>query len=181
MSKCIVCDIQPQYSKFIDFSISDFIKYLEQQDDILFFYVGRENSGIGNDTKYDVIDWLVDNELPLEVIDRITFIEKGYGFFRQFMDSYYDDDKLIELVKYMIDNKLNDSRELEDVEKIEYFELLDTPENIYMPDFDKRDINCYEGAELIGGGFNECLKELRTYFEALNFKYKLNMDYVYGY
>ena len=82
-NRCIVVDIQPMYEEWINFSIQDFVEYLESKDKVLFFYVGSENSGLGEDTKEDVMLWLVDNGLDEDRLDNFTFIEKGYAFFNK--------------------------------------------------------------------------------------------------
>ena len=179
---CIVVDVQPMYEKFIDFNISDFVKYLETRNDILFFYVGSENSGIGTDTKEDIMYWLIENGLDEDKINDIKFIDKGYAFFREYMDnSRYDDDDIIRIVKYLIEHGERDTRDIEDSDVREELGLPeDTEECIYLPgEFDIDDIKGYENAELVGGGADECLREIEIYLKAYNYSYRKNYKFIY--
>jgi hypothetical protein len=179
----IVVDVQPMYKKYIDFNISDFVEHIQTFDKILFFYVGSENSGIGTDTEEDIMQWLVSEyEFPEERLGNITFIDKGYAFFREYMDSTsLDDDDIIKIVKYLIEYDLHDTRDVEDPKVRKDLGLPeDIEECIYLPgEFDITDIRGFENSELVGGGADECLREIELYLQAYNFPYHKNYRFIY--
>lgn len=181
---CIVCDVQPMYEKYIDFNIGEFVEYLETKDDILYFYVGSENSGIGTDTKEDIMMYLVENGLSEDKLRDITFIDKGYGFFRGYMDeTTLDDSDLIRIVKYLIDNDIWDTRDIEDEivrNDLGLPEDVDDDEGLNLPsEFSIENCRGFEGSELVGGGADECLRELEIYFQAYDFSYIKNYKFIY--
>ena len=184
-NNCIVVDIQPMYEKWIAFSIPQFVDYLESKSNVLFFYVGVENSGIGEDTKEDIMFWLVENGLSEDKLEDITFIDKGYAFFRGKMDdTTFDDADIVDMIKYLIDNDLRDTRDIEDSEVRNDLGLEEDPEDepdpLYLPsEFDIEDCSGFENSELVGGGRNECLKEMELFFKAYDFPYHLNNKFIY--
>lgn len=178
----VVVDVQPSYDKWISFSVYDMCEYLnDSTGDILVFYVGKEYSGITNDSKHDVINYYIDHGLDEEVLDRMEFIDKGYGFFRSWMDIGIDEDDILDVLRYMKKNRINDSRDIDEEffeetwpDIYEYFE-----DNISMPDFDERDLRSYNNCVLIGGGRNECLAEIEIAFDLFKIKYRTNRKYIY--
>jgi hypothetical protein len=107
----IVVDIQPTYNPYFNFNLSEFIEYLNSDlyDIILYLYNGKE---FGYEDNNEIFYWLIENGLNDELEYRITFFEKNYGFFRDFMDSGYQEDDIVNIGKYLIENNINDSRDI---------------------------------------------------------------------
>lgn len=191
-------DIQPEYyykaSKyggFRDDLLSSFIMELNSNkyNNKIILYNG-ENLSMISENDYKV--WLLENGLDEEVLDSLIFYDKGYAFFRYCMDSSIDEDDIVLLVKFMMSNDIRDSRELKTSElwdkfmseynKIELRELLeDADDCINIPDL----IDWLGGRignseiTLIGGGANECLKEVEIALKAMGVVYKKNDKLIY--
>lgn len=162
LDSVIVVDIQPMYEKYIDFNMSDFVEYLDSKSRILYFYVGSENSGIGTDTKEDIMYWLTEHGLDEDKLKDIEFVDKGYAFFRGKMDdTTFDDEDIVRMVKYLIDNDLGDTRDIESQDIRNDLGLEDNSDEedpLYLPSyFDRNDLDGFENSELVGGGADECL------------------------
>lgn len=183
-------DIQPEYEDGIMF-INDWVDFLNQNyenNNIVFLYNGADTLGMISEHEY--IMWLFENGVEEEVLDNSEFYDKGYAFFRYCMDEGIEDDEIIDLVKYMNDNDINDSRMMDDdawnefmnrynYDQSEVKDLLDvTNDAIHVPDLmdylrDKNNI------VLTGGGINECLKEVEIALGALDKNYQKLQQYVY--
>lgn len=178
----IVVDIQPSYKKYFGFKVSDLCDHLinSDYDKILYLYNGPE---LGMETKDDIFNFLIEDGLDydeekVEQIPNMTFYEKNYAFFRDMMDYGYDEDDIIKLIKYMIDNKIDNSQDIDD----ETFEELDIEplgsNRIWIPDV-LEELKKYNNIILCGGGRNECLREIEIALKVLNKPYKLLNKFVY--
>lgn len=182
----IVVDIQPGYHSGCGHMLQDVIEKMnETQQNIIFFYVGKE---LDLDTKHDVIGYLLENGLDEHKLDGIRFIEKTYGYFRCWMDNGISDDIIIKSIKTMIEDGVHDSRDFteEQWDKIippprEYNHILEE-ETIFYPDFNDKifKANYMNGFELIGGGRHECLKEIELFLKALDKDVKVTERLCYG-
>lgn len=181
----IVVDVQPHHKRHISFNMNEFTVFLEEQRKILYFYNGSE-VGSG-DTEVTVTNFLLKNGLNEDKIRRdITFVEKGYGFFRTWMDYDIDEKTIKKALNYMIINRINDSRDIPnekmdeifpDHEKYPYIE----EDPIFIPDFIKiSNLRKWKGSYLCGGGRNECLKEIQILLNLFNIKYTLVKRFIYG-
>lgn len=195
----ISVDIQPEYyhkaTKYGGFSdelLQKFINELNSNNytQKIVLYNGYDTLGMIN--KNDYMYWLIENGLEEDKLDDIQFYDKGYAFFRFCLDSGIDEDDIVLLVKFMKINNINDSREIKESELWNKFiqeydkphlrELLeDADDCIHIPDlmdFLKSTINS-KNITLIGGGANECLKEVEIALQALDIAYEKNNVMIY--
>lgn len=180
-NELVVVDVQPAYKNYIKFNIESFINYIKQQDysRILYLFNGPD---FGFETEQEIQEWLFekveyDDDL-CEFIGTFKFYEKNYGFYRDLMDSDYDEADIIKLIKYMNDKKETDSRDLEDSEWEKLKIENPAPNHIYIPDV----IDILKGhnnIHLCGGGKKECLKEVEICLKVLGKDYKLLDKWVY--
>lgn len=177
----IVVDIQPSYRIHMNFNIEDFIKYMYKFDTIYYLYNGKE---MGMEDENEILEWLVDYGLDESEVN-IDFYEKGYGFYRDLME-YLDEDKIVQLGKFLKDKRYYDLREINDKD---VHELIDNEfpreyvnGNNYF--FCLRD-DIYEHIQyvnnpvLVGGGEYECLKEVEILMQIYDMNYELNYDFIY--
>lgn len=186
----ISIDIQPAYEQAFSFNLYDFIQFLNQNYDSmnsLTFLFNGPDLGFPNENEYKW--WLVENGLEENIVELANFYDKGYAFFRFCMDEGIDDDKIVNLIKYMINHDINDTREIDknmwnefmkeyghdDVREL--LELADDMINIpdlmeYLERFRNRIVLC-------GGGINECFKEVELALMALNKDYNILTKYTY--
>jgi hypothetical protein len=177
-SKVITCDVQPGYSSFIRFDIYELMEYLNNSAKVLVFYVGQD---FGFESEQDIRYWYYDHGLDESI--NLTFIEKNYAFFRAWMDSGADDELIKRVVKFMHKKRINDSRDLKQIEidKLIGDEWDDWMENdpLIVPDIDLNIVKKFNSAELVGGAEQECLAELRLYLDAFKINYKVKNKFVY--
>lgn len=181
-------DVQPEYNSYINrsFNLSDYAKLLNKhKGTIVILYNGEE---LGMISESELIEWLYNIGVKEQTIDRATFYDKGYAFFRYCMDSGIDEDDIVQLVRFMRDNDINDSRDIDEESWDNFIEqftsnqirdLLEYADDcISIPDL-MDFIQNYSNITLIGGGINECLKEVEIALKALNKPYKTMDEFVY--
>jgi hypothetical protein len=178
----IVVDVQPEYKDHIPFDIYRFSQFLKSMLDknrkILYFYNGQE---IGSqDTPEAIIEWLVDydEDFYYELRNQVVWIDKGYGFFRSWMDSGMDEADIIKIIRYMVMNRIYDSRDIENLDEL----VDDYPEYdpIYIPySISLPLLKQFAGAFLCGGAETACLAEVRLLMNAFNIPYRLVKEFVY--
>lgn len=178
----ILCiDIQPEYDNWCKVILPDVVSFLNShKGNITFLYNGDE---VTSDTKNDVIDYFIENGLNENIILSSQFIEKTYGFLRTWMDyEYISNSTIIKVLREMAIKRVNDSKELnlkEFLSEDEYDELMED-EGISFPDnislgFLKKISPFY----MIGGGRNECLREIELICNAFNIRYKRMDSLIY--
>lgn len=191
----IVVDVQPLYKESIKFSISEFGDFLNSiRNSILYFYNGPDTIG-SPDTPAAIIDWLVENNSELENFDwnnesKITFADKGYAFFRDFLDHGISYNGVKQALRYMYTHKITDSRDVpkdqwklilpEKDYKNSYDAIEDEGITVFTPEIDIADLKAnYNNCLLCGGGQNECLKEIQMLFSIFNIQYTLVNKFIY--
>ena len=184
----VVVDIQPEYESNTPFDIGDMLRTAaDSYSRVLFLYNGPDlgmidESGLRN-FYAEKLDY--DEEAIDELLSKSKFFDKGYGFFRDVMDSdlCFDRSSIIKIVKYMIDNGYRDIRDLEeeDIEAIGISELLfDDLEDygFYIPDLEEVLPN-WSGSDIAGGARNECLAEVEILGAALGLSFNQVDNFIY--
>ena len=183
----IAVDIQPMYKNYIRFPIWKFTDFLLEQRKILYFYNGPDT--LGSDSKNDIIDWLMEEsdyneELYKKLSSKDTiYYDKGYAFFRGWMDNGADPAFIKQAVRFMLQRKVYDSRDIEPEEWEEKFpndwdDSFDY-DNIYIPDIPLNILKQFSGSYIVGGGRNECLKEVQILMSIFNIRAKEVKDFIY--
>ena len=184
-------DIQPEYKNYISFNLYKWIQFLNQNANnnrIIFLYNGEDTLGMisENDYKY----FLLELGLDEDVLDNAIFYDKGYAFFRYCIDNSIDEDNIVDLVKFMIENNINDSRDIDEDMWNDYMqetnhsqedvrELLENAgDMINIPDL-MDFLKNYSNIVLLGGGINECLKEVEIALLSLNKNYNTLKQFTY--
>jgi hypothetical protein len=183
----VVVDIQPEYSSYIPF-LHNFIDFLNQNEfsRLTFLYNGYETLGMVNESDYRY--WWIENGLDEDVLDSARFYDKGYAFFRYCMDEGIDEEKIVGLVKLMIQEGINHTRELDEEFWDKFMdqyghddvrELLEYSDDcINIPDL-MDELSGYKNIVICGGGINECLKEVEIALKSLDKPYNVLTKYVY--
>jgi hypothetical protein len=105
--KLVVVDIQPEYESNTTFDIGDMLRAAaEDYDSVLFLYNGEDTLGMVSEDAlknyyFEKLDY--DVEAYEELLSNSEFFDKGYGFFRDVMDSNvcFDRSSIVKIVKYM--------------------------------------------------------------------------------
>jgi len=211
----IVVDVQPEYSGIMDGSenpvFEEIIQFVANQTGPVLMFVNAEDQGMTGDTVQDIQQYWDDtlNGQGLEVVDddgdyyynepeqvmdwsRVEIVDKGYGYFRSWMDRGTDPRIIIRVIREMYQQKVSDSRDLfngeldlnydENMKKLmgnEYREFdLDDPLIVNWTSVAQ--LKRFNGAYLVGGGRNECLREVELLMNAFNIRYKRIDSLVYG-
>ena len=183
----IVVDVQPMYQNYHNkkFKTWEFCEFLNKSRDILYFYNGVNT--VGSDTEEDVKNFLIENEIDENKLNDIKFYDKGYGFFRGYMDQGISENIIIKMIRIMFQKKVIDSRDIESdeweillgVDFEEVRDLIESEESFYIPDIDIATLKQFNGGYIVGGGKNECLKEVQLLMSAFNIKAKIVSKFVY--
>ncbi len=180
-------DIQEAYQSGFNFNRKwgAFLNKIAADNWIVFLYNGPEVGG-PNENEYRY--WLEENGVDPEVIDNAKFFDKGYAFFRYCMDEGIDDQSIVNLIKFMMTNNINDSRDLTKQNWVKFVktygnkDIRDLMEHagdmINIPDLIEylRPLN---NIVVTGGGVNECLKEVEIALMALNKPYTVYSAFTY--
>ena len=202
----IVVDVQPEYSGIYDGDenpvFEQIIKFVNNQTGPVLMFVNAEDQGMTGDTIQDIIRYWEDTIRGEEVDpeenphpinwSRFQIADKGYGYFRGWMDYGISDRTIIKTIRLMYQNKVNDSRELFGGELsddyAEKFEQFIGPEFEHWMLSDGITVNWtsvaqlkrFSGSYIVGGGRNECLREVELLMNAFNIKYRRISSMVYG-
>ena len=193
----IVVDVQPAYERWIKpkFHPSDLAYILNQHSAPILMFVNADEQGMTEDTQSSVAEWWFDHGLEPSLWNsgHFTYYDKGYGFFRDWMDEGVSPRAIIQALRFMYQAGETDSREFfyyqgdYDPEVGEAFKAAVGPEwDDWMEDAGL--FTNWVGVDLLhrhrgyicGGGRNECLREVTLLMNAFNLKYKLMERFVYG-
>lgn len=181
-------DIQPEYQSGFSHFTNEWINFLNKsykKNKIVFLFNGPE---LGMISESEYINWLFEEGISEDVIDNARFFDKGYAFFRFCMDEGVDEDQIINLIKFMIENDINDSREMDEDFWVEFVDLYGnedikdlmefSDDCIWIPnlmDFLKN----FSNIILTGGGVDECLKEVEIALKTLDKNYEILNKFTY--
>jgi hypothetical protein len=187
----VVVDIQPEYQSGFGSMHVDLAQFIEANwndfSNVTFLYNGAETIGMISEQDYQWW-WMEEAKLNEEIINQSGWYDKGYAFFRYCMDSGMDDESTTNLVRYMISQDVNDSRDLdeefwdgfiqtygnEDIRELIEF----SDDAINIPDL-MEELQGYGNIVICGGGVNECLKEVEIALDALDKPYSKLDQFVY--
>lgn len=211
----VICvDVQPEYSGMNDGDenpvfpeIIDFVA-VKQTGPVLMF-VNAELDALTGDTIEGIKKYWEDTVCPeddrylydedsdeyVENLDcpsinwnRFTIVDKGYGYFRDFMDQDVEPRLIIMLIRYMYQKRVNDARDIvfppfnkrSEIE-IQLKNLLDEfSESTFIINWTSvAQLKKFSGSYIVGGGRNECLREVELLMNAFNIGYKRIDSLVY--
>ena len=176
----VVVDIQPAYNNYCRRIVPRLFNFINKhKGNIIAFYNGEE---LGMDSKNDVMNYYYENGVEEEKLNDINFTEKTYGFFRTWMDQGVDLNIIIKVLRYLVVNRLRDTRDIENLKEFLGMNYEDWMQHdpMFLPDINISQLkvnfnNCY----LCGGGQHECLKEIQILLSVFNIKYTLVRDFIY--
>lgn len=185
----VVVDIQPEYINGFRSWLNDFVKFINSNytkiKRITLLFNGPD-LGMIDEESYR--QWLYDCGIKENIAFDIYMYDKGYAFFRYCIDSGIDHSSTTNLVRFMYQHNINDSRDLTDEfwnRFIEEFgdndirELLEFSDDaINIPDL-MSELSNYGNITLCGGAREECMKEVEIALDALNKPYTILGKFTY--
>jgi hypothetical protein len=195
---CIVVDVQPEYCPMSDVC-EKIISFVNKQTGPVLMFVNAEDSGLTSDTIDSIkLYWEeivtelsgdYEDESPVNW-DRFEIVDKGYGYFRSWMDSGMDSRIIIATIRELYSQRKSDSRDLvfpDDVKEMTpiQLEIQDAIEEmgddpLIVNWISVGQLRKFNGAYIMGGGRDECLRELELLMNAFIIKYKRIDSLVYG-
>lgn len=196
----IIVDVQPEYAEWCENIVPSIRQMIERSNGKIVIMFNGEEVG-SNDTVDSVFEYFVDdedydfyneNQPQSRLVDNLQsakFIEKGYGYFRKWMDppTEMSDAAIIRTIRAMYQHRINDSRQFEnlginiaDVAGQEWSDHVDNPKiNIYLPKISIAFLKQHSPFYLMGGGRHECLREIELICNAFNIRYRRVNDLIY--
>jgi hypothetical protein len=194
----VVVDVQPEYLNPGYYFLPDLARLLAKHKGRILMFVNADETGMTDDSvEHDIIPYWEDiyerigyseEDFYDKILPKLEFYDKGYGYFRGWMDSAVGEKSIIKTIREMYRQKVADSRDLfdGDLTKLNAFVdddavdeglLKNEPITVewvsleYLRKFN----NCY----ICGGGRNECLKEVQLLMNAFNIKYTEISRFIY--
>jgi len=200
----VICvDVQPEYANYGNNAktCTKIIQFVCKQTGPVLFFVNAEDQGLSGDTVADIVNYwdetigyaedeYGDYESQIDW-NRFTIVDKGYGYLRDWMDHDVSPKSIIKVIRLMYQFKVSDSRELfdgsdSDTYDKDMFNLIGHDYVIWMKDSgisvnwtSIAQLKRFSGAYIVGGGRNECLREVELLMNAFNIKYKRIDSLVY--
>lgn len=185
------------------------IQFVAQQTGPVLMFVNAERDGLTNDTVADVVEYwnttmlgdepyeydeetdeYTERESPINW-NRFRIADKGYGWLRVWMDAREHgipiaDATIIRTIREMYQQRVSDSRDLFGGDAAQFqewmgdaFEDLMLDEGIHVMWTSVAQLKQFSGAYLVGGGRNECLREVELLMNAFNIRYRRIDSLVY--
>jgi hypothetical protein len=189
----ISVDIQPEYESYFNFNLYSFLQFvnnnIDNMNSVTFLYNGADTLGMVSEDDYKY--WLLENGLEEDNLQVIRYLDKGYAFFRYCMDSGIEEEETVNLVKYMVQHNINDSRDIDDemwngfmqqygYNSSQIRDLLETADDmINIPDLMDYLKNISGKLVICGGEINECFKEVEIALNALDKSYSILTKFTY--
>ena len=203
----VICvDVQPEYDNPINQKIINFVT--KQTGPVLFFVNAQDTETTGDHLSDIQRYW--DERAPgyqpeeegedengdyyyreaKSPVDwsRFEIVDKGYGYFRAWMDYGIEDSIIIATIRELYRQKVNDTRNLE----FPPFNQRTPTQSLIMGAINEMDgdplivewtsvaqLKRFSGSYLVGGGRNECLREVELLMNAFNIRYKRIDSLVY--
>jgi hypothetical protein len=176
----LVVDVQPEYSATcagVARQLNGLLrKAARTHGKVLALFVGGE---LSEDREANVRAYWLAHGVEEHQLSRVTFLEKGYNFFRGWMDNGVDAEVIVDTAKSLRDRLCWDSTCLAPEELIE-LGADPTLETLYMPGCLEGHAPRFEGTRWFtcGGGVTECLLETELWMRSRDIAFE-RTDVVY--
>ena len=176
----LVVDVQPEYSATctgVARQLNGLLrKAARTHGKVLALFVGGE---LSPDREADVRAYWLTHGVEEHQLSQVAFLEKGYNFFRGWMDNGVDPGVIVDTAKSLRDRLCWDSTYLAPEELIE-LGADPTLETLYMPGCLEGHAPRFEGSRWFtcGGGVTECLLETELWMRSRDIAFE-RTDVVY--
>ena len=186
-------DIQKEYEEYFTFDITEWSSYINDSynnnNNIIFMFNGSDTTPDMKDIS-DYKLWLKSIGVSEDVLSDSIFYDKGYDYFRYCIDENIDENKIVELVRFMFENNIKDTVNFskkqwnlyQSITKYNNNELRDLLENsdnfMILPDM-MNFLKDMKNIILLGGSEIECLKEVEIALKALDIPFKKEKEFIF--
>lgn len=187
----------------------EIINFVNKQTGPVLMFVNAEDQGMSGDSIQSIQEYWNDTVCPEEERythdeetgdyienpncpkinwNRFQIVDKGYGYLRSWMDYGIEPSIIIATIREMYAQKVNDTRDL----RFPPFNKRTTTQSLIMGAIEEMEddpmtvgwasvgqLKRFNGAYLVGGGRDECLREVELLMNAFNIKYKRIDSLVY--
>jgi len=207
LSYPVICvDVQPAYDNPVNQKI---INFVTKQTGPVLFFVNAQDTGTTDDHLSDIEQYWEERAPGYQPEEegedengdyyykeaqgainwsRFQVVDKGYGYFRAWMDHGIEESTIIATIRELYKQRVNDTRELE----FPPFNRRTATQSLIQGAIEEMDgdplivewtsiaqLKKFSGAYLVGGGRNECLREVELLMNAFNIRYKRIDSLVY--
>ena len=207
LSHPVICvDVQPAYDNPVNQKI---INFVTKQTGPVLFFVNAQDTGTTDDHLSDIAQYWEERAPGYQPEEegedengdyyykeaqgainwsRFQVVDKGYGYFRAWMDHGIEESTIIATIRELYRQRVNDTRELE----FPPFNRRTATQSLIQGAIEEMDgdplivewtsiaqLKKFSGAYLVGGGRNECLREVELLMNAFNIRYKRIDSLVY--
>lgn len=184
----IVVDVQPAYRRDMN-KFREIMRFVATQTGPVLMFINAE-AGEEDDESPETVKWFWDHVLEKENKkmdwNRVTIVDKGYGYFRGLMDAGVNPKIIIALIRYMYQKRVYSSSQLrfppleqqskEEQVLVQALKNLDRKKS-WGSDFKVNwtslaQLKRFSGAYLVGGARTLCLREVELLMNAFNIRYK---------
>jgi len=189
----LIIDVQPEYQNYANNILPGVQQMIQKANGKIVIVYNDFGGGdtpdqvlnylAGHDEEYDGYvyddeedDYIPAEQTPLEQkLQNAQFIQKEFGFLRGYMDSGVDNHIIIEIIRAMYNQKQNDSRDLnpellsDDAQEV----LENNSDSIFVQDWVPIHLlHSLQPFYMMGGGRDQCLREIELVCHAFNIKFK---------
>jgi hypothetical protein len=186
----LIIDVQPDYDAACRKILPGVQKIIQNSNGGIFIVY---NDFGGGDSPTDVYNYLSGEDLDdydeeynhqptnrklMGNLQRAKYMQKEFGFLRSWMDQGINKSTIIEVIRKMVNEKVYDSRDIDynslsEKSKRDLNDFDYEGDNIYLQDFVPiHFLKKISPFYMIGGGRNECLREIELFCNAFNIRYK---------
>ena len=189
----LIIDVQPEYSNSSNRILPGIQQMIQKAngkivivyndfgggdtpEQVFNYLAGNDDEDDGYTYDEDEDDYVPRQQTPLEQkLHNSQFIQKEFGFLRGWMDNGVEDRIIIEVIRAMYQHKVYDSRDIEPEWVSENAQeiLENTADSIFVQDWvPVQLLHSLQPFYMMGGGRNECLREIELICHAFNIKFK---------
>jgi hypothetical protein len=175
----LVVDVQPAFAEGCEFIAAKVAQRINNTvKPVTIMWVG---DGLSSDSEDSVREYLREHGARSGRLDQAHFVEKGYAFFRGWMDQGVDATDIIKVGRKMLESGYCSS-EAVDLEQLYGSDVPDFPEidHLHHPQFADSRLRALSAVETCGGGSNECLAEIELWLQMTRLPFKRLDSLVYG-
>ncbi|KVP75127.1 hypothetical protein WJ96_05030 [Burkholderia ubonensis] len=160
----LVVDVQPAYGDYCGAIAAKVAQRINNTvKPVTIMWVGE---GLTGDCAVTVREYLREHGARPGSLAQAKFVEKGYGFFRSWMDQGVAEEDIIKVGTHMLQHELYSSEDV-DLEQLYLGDVPEFPEwdQLSRPAFDDRPLRSLDSFETCGGGARECLAEIELWLQ----------------